>query len=131
VPWRSWSHFYSKVISRFSTKGVKLRVTVEVAPAGGVTEQEIEETRTALKELGLGWGEDEVVASGRVFVQQVIPRFTVQRSTDVAATGAIEAERSDTFEPKTHPPRGAEAGHALRRLLVDPSTAGSPCPASP
>jgi len=56
VPWRSWTHFYSKVISRFSTKGVKLRVTVEVAPAGGVTEQEIEETRTALKELGLGDG---------------------------------------------------------------------------
>ena len=53
VPWRSWTHFYSKVISRFSTKGVKLRVTVEVAPAGGVTEQELEETRTALKELGL------------------------------------------------------------------------------
>ncbi|HOI36485.1 MAG TPA: DUF499 domain-containing protein [Bacillota bacterium] len=53
VPWRSWNHFYSKVISRFSTKGVKLRVTVEVAPAGGVTEQELEETRTALKELGL------------------------------------------------------------------------------
>ena len=53
VPWRSWTHFYSKVISRFSTKGVKLRVAVEVAPAGGVTEQEIEETRMALKELGL------------------------------------------------------------------------------
>jgi hypothetical protein len=41
------------VVSRFSTKGAKLRVTVEVAPPGGVSEHEVQETRTALKELGL------------------------------------------------------------------------------
>lgn len=53
VPWQKWSQFYSKVFSRFSTKGLKLRVLVEVAPMGGVSEQEAQETRTALRELGL------------------------------------------------------------------------------
>lgn len=53
VPWQKWSQFYSKVFSRFSTKGLKLRVVVEVVPTGGVSEQELQETRTALKELGL------------------------------------------------------------------------------
>jgi hypothetical protein len=53
VPWQKWTQFYNKVVSRFSTKGAKLRVTVEVAPPGGVSEHEVQETRTALKELGL------------------------------------------------------------------------------
>jgi len=53
VPWQKWSQFYSKVFSRFSTKGLKLRVVVEVAPTGGVSDQEVQETRSALKELGL------------------------------------------------------------------------------
>ena len=53
VPWQKWSQFYSKVFSRFSQKGLKLRVVVEVAPPVGVSEQEIQETKTALKELGL------------------------------------------------------------------------------
>ena len=53
VPWQKWSQFYSKVFSRFSQKGLRLRVVVEVVPAGGVSEQEVQETRTALKELGL------------------------------------------------------------------------------
>ncbi len=53
VPWQKWSQFYSKVFSRFSQKGLKLRVLVEVAPPVGVSEQEVQETRTALKELSL------------------------------------------------------------------------------
>jgi hypothetical protein len=53
VPWQKWSQFYSKVFSRFSQKGLKLRVIVEVAPPIGVSEQELQETRTSLKELGL------------------------------------------------------------------------------
>lgn len=53
VPWQKWSQFYSKVFSRFSQKGLKLRVLAEVVPTGGVSEQEVQETRTALKELGL------------------------------------------------------------------------------
>jgi hypothetical protein len=53
VPWQKWSQFYSKVFSRFSTKGLRLRVVVEVVPMGGISDQEVQETRTALKELGL------------------------------------------------------------------------------
>lgn len=53
VPWQKWTHIYSKVFSRFSQKGLKLRVIAEVSPQGGVTQTEIEETQSALKELGL------------------------------------------------------------------------------
>lgn len=35
VPWQKWTQFYNKVVSRFSTKGLKLRVVVEVAPRAG------------------------------------------------------------------------------------------------
>jgi len=53
VPWQKWTQFYNKVVSRFSMKGVKLHVVVEVTPSGGMSEQELQETRTALKELGI------------------------------------------------------------------------------
>lgn len=53
VPWQKWAQFYGKAFSRFSQRGLKIRVTVEVAPSGGVSEQEIQETRMALKDLGL------------------------------------------------------------------------------
>jgi len=59
VPWQKWSQFYSKVFSRFSQKGLRLRVIVQVAPPVGVSEQEIQETKTALKELGLSEGLDQ------------------------------------------------------------------------
>ena len=53
VPWQKWSQFYSKVFSRFSQKGLKLRIIVDVAPPGGVSDQDVKETEMALKELGL------------------------------------------------------------------------------
>ena len=47
-------NFYMKVLSRFAVGvGLRLRVTAEVTPEGGVTPQQAEETRLALKELGL------------------------------------------------------------------------------
>ncbi|MBI4706258.1 MAG: ATP-binding protein [Deltaproteobacteria bacterium] len=54
VPWQKWTLFFGKVASRFSNRGVQLHVTLDVAPPGGLSEQEADETRTALKELGLG-----------------------------------------------------------------------------
>jgi hypothetical protein len=52
VPPQKWMNFYTKVLSRFaSTPGLKLTVTFEVPP--GLTKAQIEETRTALRELGL------------------------------------------------------------------------------
>jgi hypothetical protein len=55
VPAQKWMNFYTKVLSRFAVGGgLKLTVQVEVAPAGGVSEQKVEETKVALRELGLG-----------------------------------------------------------------------------
>ena len=45
---------YTKVLSRFAVGGgLKLTVQVEVAPPAGVSEQKVEETKVALRELGL------------------------------------------------------------------------------
>ena len=47
-------NFYTKVLSRFATtKRLRLTVAVDIAPEGGVSKQSMEETKTALRELGL------------------------------------------------------------------------------
>ena len=54
VPAQKWMNFYTKVLSKFASgKGLKLTVTVEASPEGGVSRQKIEETKVALRELGL------------------------------------------------------------------------------
>jgi hypothetical protein len=51
---QKWMNFYTKVLSRFATLGgMKLIVTAEVAPPGGINTLKLEETRVALRELGL------------------------------------------------------------------------------
>lgn len=51
---QKWMNFYTKVLSRFATgAGLRLTVTVEVAPSGGLASTKLEETRNALRELGL------------------------------------------------------------------------------
>ena len=47
-------NFYTKVLSKFAGgKGLKLTLSVEVAEEGGISTQKIEETKAALRELGL------------------------------------------------------------------------------
>jgi hypothetical protein len=54
VPHQKWMAFYTRVLSRFAVGGnLKLTVTADVSPDGGVTPQQAEETRQALRELGL------------------------------------------------------------------------------
>lgn len=54
VPPLKWMNFYTKVLSRFlGRKGVKLTVNVEITPESGVSSQQVEETKSALRELGL------------------------------------------------------------------------------
>ena len=54
VPPQKWMNFYTKVVSKFAAgQGVKLNVTFEAMPEGGVSKQKLEETRAALRELGL------------------------------------------------------------------------------
>ena len=54
VPHQKWMNFYTKVLSRFSTTtGLKLTLRIEVAPTEGISSQKVEETKLALRELGL------------------------------------------------------------------------------
>jgi hypothetical protein len=58
VPPKLWINFYTKVLSKHATdSGLKLKVTIETSPTSGISKEKIEETRTALKELGLAGGE--------------------------------------------------------------------------
>ena len=55
VPWQKWTNFYTRVLSKFAGgKGIKLSVKVEIEPEGGIPKQKIEETKSGLRELGLG-----------------------------------------------------------------------------
>lgn len=54
IPSQKWMNFYTRVLSKFATgSGLRVTVKVEIAPEGGVSEQKVEETRSALRELGL------------------------------------------------------------------------------
>jgi hypothetical protein len=58
VPPQKWMNFYTKVLSKFATgEGLRLTLNVEVSPKEGISTQRIEETKLALRELGLN---DEV-----------------------------------------------------------------------
>ena len=47
-------NFYTKVLSKFASgKGLKITLKVEVSPEGGISKQKIDETKVALRELGL------------------------------------------------------------------------------
>lgn len=54
VPPQKWMNFYTRVLSKFATgTGLRLTVKVDVAPDGGLSQQKVDETRSALRELGL------------------------------------------------------------------------------
>jgi hypothetical protein len=54
IPPQRWMNFYTKVLSKFAAgQGLKLTLNVEVSPEAGVPVQKMEETRVALRELGL------------------------------------------------------------------------------
>ena len=54
IPTQKWMNFYTKVLARFANKpGLKIRVSLE-AETGEDAETTVQETRTALRELGLG-----------------------------------------------------------------------------
>jgi hypothetical protein len=54
IPPQKWMNFYTKVLSKFGgAQGLKLTLSFEVSPEGGISSQRIEETRMALQELGL------------------------------------------------------------------------------
>ena len=61
VPAQKWMNFYTRVLSRFGmdpTLGIT--VSFDVAPENGISQQQVEETKMALRDLGLS---DTVEAS--------------------------------------------------------------------
>lgn len=54
VPPQKWMNFYTKVLSKFATsEGLKLTLSIDVAPPDGISAQKVDETKVALRELGL------------------------------------------------------------------------------
>jgi hypothetical protein len=54
VPPSKWMTFYTKVLAKFVNSGaMSLRVQVDINPKDGLSPQQIEEFKTALKDLGL------------------------------------------------------------------------------
>ena len=54
IPHQKWMNFYTKVLSKFaSARGLKLTLKVEATQEGGVSKQKLDETKSALRELGL------------------------------------------------------------------------------
>ncbi len=54
IPPQKWMNFYTKVLTRFATtKGLKIKIDFEVSQGEGISEQKVEETKVALRELGL------------------------------------------------------------------------------
>ncbi|RJR48121.1 MAG: ATP-binding protein [Desulfobacteraceae bacterium] len=54
IPPQKWTTFYTKVLTRFASgEGLRISLNIEVAPKDGVSEQKIEETKVALRDLGL------------------------------------------------------------------------------
>ena len=51
---QKWMNFYTKVLARFAaSSGLRLSVQLEVNQQEGISKQKIEETKVALRELGL------------------------------------------------------------------------------
>jgi hypothetical protein len=47
-------NFYTKVLAKYATQpGLKIGLSVEIAPQGGVSTQNLDEIKGALRELGL------------------------------------------------------------------------------
>ena len=53
-------NFYTKVLSKYATdKSLKLKVSFDTAPDSGISNEKLEETKSALRELGLNLDELE------------------------------------------------------------------------
>lgn len=49
-----WMNFYTKVLSKYATdKSLKLKVSFDTTPNSGISNERLEETKSALRELGL------------------------------------------------------------------------------
>jgi len=55
IPPQKWMNFYTKVLSKYAVGSeMKITLNVEIRQDNGISSQKIEETKTALRELGMG-----------------------------------------------------------------------------
>jgi hypothetical protein len=55
IPAQKWMNFYTKVLSKFAVGNeMKITLNIEVKQIAGISSQKLEETKTALRELGMG-----------------------------------------------------------------------------
>lgn len=73
-----WMNFYTKVLSKHAgDKNLKLKVTFEASPSAGISKEKIEETKAALRELGLNSGE---LKSEQSFFRSYLPAALIRIS---------------------------------------------------
>lgn len=54
VPAQKWMSFYTKVLASFVKAGdLRINITFQASPQGGFSNQQVEETKASLHELGL------------------------------------------------------------------------------
>ena len=54
IPSQKWMNFYTKILTKLGVNsGLTLTVKVDCNPDGGVSQQKVDEIRSALRELGL------------------------------------------------------------------------------
>ncbi|HXU21061.1 MAG TPA: DUF499 domain-containing protein [Verrucomicrobiae bacterium] len=54
IPPQKWMNFYTKVLSRFATgPGLNIKIQVEVAPPAGIPKSKVDDTKAALRDLGM------------------------------------------------------------------------------
>jgi len=54
IPTQKWMNFYTKVLTKLVTAGgLKVSVSIESKPEGGVSERQVEDVKTSLRGLGL------------------------------------------------------------------------------
>ncbi len=96
-------NFYTKVLSRFATtSGLKLRIQVEVSPPDGLSKQTVEETKNALRELGLGDNLTETCQGHPLSasdLSQGSPLENRHASTGYSPPGRSPGQQRDTRTP--------------------------------
>ncbi|NLF16009.1 MAG: DUF499 domain-containing protein [Lentisphaerae bacterium] len=54
IPAQKWMNFYTKVLTKLvASGGLKITVSVQASPAGGLADRQVEDVKTALRGLGL------------------------------------------------------------------------------
>jgi hypothetical protein len=58
IPPRKWTNFYMKLLTKYAAVGnsLSLHLNLEISPEGGLSQQDIDEIRMALRELELNGG---------------------------------------------------------------------------